>query len=281
MGGSARLAQYVLGVEGLALLRLWLTGDDQRVQVRLDEVRRFATEMDKPPLSVSIVGPELSTEQGYARWAATYIEPNPAIEQEERVVHALLDAAPVGHALDAACGTGRHAQYLAARGHAVVGMDASPEMLAQARAHMSTARFCLGQLQALPVEDASIDLAVCALALTHCADLEQPLREFWRVIRPGGRLIISDIHPFFVMMGGHALFRDAPYSLAFVRNITHLHSAYVSVFASVGWTIASCLEPLITEDEIFPPRLMPEARIALQDAFVGLPGTLIWDLRRL
>jgi ubiquinone/menaquinone biosynthesis C-methylase UbiE len=278
MSSAARLAQFVLGVEGLALLRLWLTGDPAAIEARLQEVRRFAAAMDEPPLSEPVAEPELDTGAGYARWAATYDGPNPLIVQEEEVVRPLLDRAPVGRALDAGCGTGRHAAYLAARGHAVVGVDASPEMLAQARARVPDAEFRLGRLEALPVEDASVDLAICALALTHCIDLEPPLWELARVVRPGGRVLLSDPHPFLVLLGAQALFRDAAGRRAFVRNHAHPHSAYLAAFAATGLAVAQCLEPPDTAAEL--PWFIPEIEAASRDALSGLPSLLVWDLRR-
>src|SRR5205823_4757833 len=77
----------------------------------------------------------LSTADEYREWAATYDEPgNQLIDIEGPIVQRILDALPPADALDAACGTGRHTAHLAARGHRVIGVDASPEMLERARA---------------------------------------------------------------------------------------------------------------------------------------------------
>ena len=58
----------------------------------------------------------------------------------------IVDSTPPGIALDAACGTGRHCRYLLERGHDVIGVDASPEMLAKARAAAPAAEFHEGDL---------------------------------------------------------------------------------------------------------------------------------------
>jgi 2-polyprenyl-3-methyl-5-hydroxy-6-metoxy-1,4-benzoquinol methylase len=50
------------------------------------------------------------------------------IDIEQPVVRRILDGLPVGTALDAACGTGRHTAYLHELGHRVIGIDASPEI---------------------------------------------------------------------------------------------------------------------------------------------------------
>lgn len=156
----ARLGDYLVGVEGLALLRHWLGGDPAAAQERIAEIGRFLR--DPGLLEAGLDVPELDAHAGYAAWSGRYDElPNPLIRLEEPVVRRLLDDLPPGRALDAACGTGRHAEYLRGRGHRVVGVDASAEMLARARAKLPDVEFRLGALSALPLETASVDLAVC------------------------------------------------------------------------------------------------------------------------
>jgi SAM-dependent methyltransferase len=76
----------------------------------------------------------ITTREGYDRWAPFYDEPgNQLLDIEQPIVREILDSLPVGVALDAACGTGRHTTYLASLGHRVIGVDTSPEMLARAR----------------------------------------------------------------------------------------------------------------------------------------------------
>src|SRR5262245_26598850 len=136
MGRHVRLRELLLGVEGLALLRHLYDGDDADADRRLDEVRRVLDDFASD-------GGELTTESdartGYRAWSDNYDEPgNPLIALEEPAVWALVDAAdpaPGAEALDAACGTGRHARHLVDRGYQVVGTDLTPEMLAKARSN--------------------------------------------------------------------------------------------------------------------------------------------------
>jgi ubiquinone/menaquinone biosynthesis C-methylase UbiE len=266
-------------VEGLALLRLWLTGDPQTVEARLAEVRDLAARLDRPPLSVPAIDPEVEVGAGYARWAPTYDGPNAVVLREERVTLPLLDGLPVGEALDAACGTGRYARHLLLRGHRVLGVDASPEMLAVARRRAPRATFREGLLESLPLDTASVDLAVCALALTHCPRLEGPIGELARVVRPGGRVLLADLHPLVVWLGGHAVFAGGTGGRAFVRNLPHPHSAYLDAFAAGGLAVERCLEPAINAADL-PEPVSPDVAAAQRDAFVGLPGSLVWLLRR-
>ncbi len=59
----------------------------------------------------------------------------------------------------------------------------------------------MGDLASLPVPDDAVDLVTNALALTHVPDLMPAYAEFARVLRPGGDLIISDVHPELVLLG--------------------------------------------------------------------------------
>lgn len=273
---------YLLGVNGLALLRQWPHGDGNLVARRRTEIARVAASIERAGEGADHFGrEELPFDEGYRRWAATYDGPNPLVMLEETSVRPLLDTLPPGDALDAACGTGRYAAYLLARGHRVVGVDGSPEMLAVARGNAVAADLRVGDLAALPLDDASVDLAVCALALTHVRDLRPAFRELARVVRPGGWLVISDPHPFIVSLGGQAFFRDSNGAGAYVRNYAHTHAAYLAAIQAAGLRVQHCLEPPIEEAHLGlgTNGLGAEALDAARDAFIGLPGALIWALR--
>jgi ubiquinone/menaquinone biosynthesis C-methylase UbiE len=117
---------------------------------------------------------------------------NRLIGKEQPIVRQILDRLPPGTAVDAACGTRRHAEYLAALDHTVIGVDSSPEMLAIARAKVPAGEFREGDLHHLSVPDQHADVVVCALALTHVPDLAPVMAEFAHVLRPDGHLVISD-----------------------------------------------------------------------------------------
>lgn len=99
--------------------------------------------------------------------------------------------------LDVACGTGLVSFALAPYAREVVGIDISPGMLAKAREirHHRTVRnvhFVLGEAEHLPFKDGEFDAVVCRLAIHHFAHPEGEIREMARVLKFGGRLVISD-----------------------------------------------------------------------------------------
>ncbi|WP_093575368.1 class I SAM-dependent methyltransferase [Amycolatopsis rubida] len=101
------------------------------------------------------------------------------------------------HVLDAACGPGLYAEELTARGARVTGFDLSPRMVELSRERVPAGEFRVQDL-AEPLSwlpDASVDQVLFALALEYVDDRVGALREFRRVLRPGGALVLSRQHP--------------------------------------------------------------------------------------
>ncbi|MGH9211273.1 MAG: class I SAM-dependent methyltransferase [Acidimicrobiales bacterium] len=280
MSRHVRLRELLVGVEGLALLRHLYDGADADADQRLAEVRRL---LDDPSFSAGEPTSEADARAGYRSWSEHYDEPgNPIIAIEEPVVWGLLDRHPQGEALDAACGTGRHARYLAKLGYRVVGVDLTTEMLDRARANVPTAAFAEADLRALPIEDGRFDVVVSGLAFAHLADLDVGIAEVARVLRRGGQAVISVLHPFQAHLGWHAPFEDAEGHRGFVREHSHTHADYLAAFQSCGLQVRSCVEPELSIEEARAKRRafrhVPEATAA---AYVGLPGVLVWDVLKL
>ena len=99
--------------------------------------------------------------------------------------------------LDAACGPGLYTQELLDRGAEVTGFDASPVMVALARKRIADRaridRAVMGE--PLPYPGDAFDLIVCALAIHYADDRSAAFAEFFRVLRPGGALVVSTQHP--------------------------------------------------------------------------------------
>jgi ubiquinone/menaquinone biosynthesis C-methylase UbiE/DNA-binding transcriptional ArsR family regulator len=99
---------------------------------------------------------------------------------------------------DLGCGTGTLATQLAPFVSHVVGIDASREMLAAARARAHDAQnvtFKRGDLESLPLDDASLDLATMLLTLHHVPEPATALAEVRRVLKPDARLLLVDMQP--------------------------------------------------------------------------------------
>jgi SAM-dependent methyltransferase len=230
---EVRLREVLASVEGLALLRRLYEGSDEEAAARIAELRAIVCDDGDPVLSAGVPMREVSTRDGYAEWAPAYDAPGNAIVRiEEPVVARLLAAAPPGPAVDVACGTGRHSAGWARRGHRVVGIDASPEMLA-------------------------------------------------RVLRPGGRLVVSVLHPTLVALGWHAPYETPDGPRGFVREHDHLHGDYLRAFDRAGLRVVECVEPRFTEEGLpSKRRAMQHIPEATRLAYEGLPAVLVWGLTR-
>jgi ubiquinone/menaquinone biosynthesis C-methylase UbiE len=274
-----RLRELLVGIEGLALLRHLYDGSSADAAARLAEVKRL---LDEEEFAVGEQTSEADLLDGYAVWADRYDEPgNPIIALEQPAMWSLLEAIPPGDALDAACGTGRHARRLVELGHRVTGIDATPQMLAKARINVPGVTFLESDLRSIPAQDGRFDAIVCGLAVAHVDNLGDAMAELGRVLRGGGTMLISALHPFQALLGWHAPFEDAEGKRRFVREYSHTHADYVSAFRAAGLTVRTCLEPKLQLEQLEAKKRafqhIPEAAVA---AYLGLPAVLVWEVEK-
>lgn len=97
--------------------------------------------------------------------------------------------------VDVGCGEGRLPRDLHERGHNVVGIDASPTLVAAARAASPEITFHLADAARLPLDDGAADLAIAFMSLQDVDDLAGAVNEVARVLEPGGRFCVAIVHP--------------------------------------------------------------------------------------
>jgi SAM-dependent methyltransferase len=116
-------------------------------------------------------------------------------------------------------------------------------MLDVARAKVPTGDFRVGELTALPVDDASVDLVLCALALSHVPDLGPVFAEFARVVRPGGHVVIDDVSHELVFRGSvvKALGPDGEPGLT--PAFRHTTGDFLRAALAAGLMVRRCEEP--------------------------------------
>ena len=119
-------------------------------------------------------------------------------ERRRRIVRETLGAAPGERILDVGCGPGFYCAELAEEvgSGSVVGVDSSPAMLelaARRCAGQEAVELRPGEAVSLPIDDASVDAAVCVQVLEYVADPTVALAEIHRALRPGGRVVVWDV----------------------------------------------------------------------------------------
>ena len=195
--------------------------------------------------SLLVFDPEdlLTVRQGYSAWASLYDDDgNPLIALEGPAVRSWFGPVAGCRALDLGCGTGRHTEALLDAGaSSVIALDLTPEMLARAIAKLAgrPAHFLRhGFPTPLPFLPETFDLAVMGLVAEHLESLAPALGEVARVLTPGGRLILSALHPELTGEGQTARFIDPSTGLR--RRITTYHRTefeYLHAAESEGFVV--------------------------------------------
>jgi ArsR family transcriptional regulator len=133
----------------------------------------------------------------FGRFAGEWDELRRTLFGSGFTAEALLGLLPAGLVVaDLGCGTGNVSQCLAPHVRRVIAIDREPAMLAAARARLgafANVEFRAGEMDALPLDDGSVDAAVTSLVMHHFEDPVPAVREMARVLRPGGRALIIDM----------------------------------------------------------------------------------------
>lgn len=211
---------------------------------------------------------------GYDRWAQVYDhDANPLQGLEEPQVRAALGNVRGLRALDLGCGTGRHALWLAAQGATVTAVDFSEGMLAEARQKpgADAVKFLAHDLHTPLPFGPGFDLVVSGLVLEHLHELAPFFAETRRVLKPGGRAVISAMHPAMLLRGTQARFTD-PESGELIQpgSVAHSVAAFVMAAVRAGFRLENVEE--VAPDAAFAERFPRAAK------YVGWPMLVVLAL---
>ncbi|WP_299766525.1 class I SAM-dependent methyltransferase [uncultured Dokdonia sp.] len=163
--------------------------------------------------------------------------------------------------LDAACGPGKYAEILLLEGANVVGLDISPEMIKHAKERNKGAgTFFVHDLEHPfhQLENDTFDVVVCALAMHYIENWDHTLQEFYRVLKPNGKLVISIEHPFFE----YTYFKSQRYFEVEPVSCTWNGFGVPVEVHSFRRSLQECINPLLTNgfmiDKILEPKPVPE-----------------------
>lgn len=188
----------------------------------------------------------------YDLWAAAYDNQpgNLMLDLDEGVFSELLyQTTTCGKSVaDIGCGTGRHwSRIFATQPDRLTGYDVSAGMLAKLKEKYPAAETFLLKDELLPeLASASCDLVISTLAIAHIEKLETALREWNRVLKPGGEIIITDYHPEALAKGGKRTFKLDGKLIA-VKNYVHPIEQLKALARQLGWTELRFTERVIDD----------------------------------
>jgi SAM-dependent methyltransferase len=141
---------------------------------------------------------------------------------------------PGRRTVDVGCGEGRLTRHLKELGHSVIGIDASRSLVAAALEMDPSMDVRIADATALPLDDASADLAVAFMSLHDIDAMPAVVSEIARILQPGGKVCLSIVHP--INSAGHFAHKvaDAP----FVVKGDYLRPfRYSDTVERDGWTM--------------------------------------------
>lgn len=133
----------------------------------------------------------MKKDPGHFRLLAPLYERFIKPQEPERILAHLGLPQPGGAVLDAGGGTGRVAQYFVGKAAQVVVADQTFEMLQEVRKKDGLSGVC-SLSEEMPFTDGNFCCIVMVDALHHVADQAATIRELWRLLKPGGRIIIEE-----------------------------------------------------------------------------------------
>jgi ubiquinone/menaquinone biosynthesis C-methylase UbiE len=181
---------------------------------------------------------------------------------EREAVMALAAPAPGMTVADIGCGTGIYTDELLQAGARVTGVDISPEMLAIAAhrtaRHGDAVTFLTGDAATLPFAAASFDMVTSITAMEFFADPRACLQDMYRIVKPGGRLVVAtlgSLSPWAWQRRLKTYFKKSVFRHATFHSLTDLKT-YLAPHAITAW-----------RGIIFVPPFAPAALIRHPDPF--------------
>ena len=186
--------------------------------------------------------------------------------------------------IDIGCGEGRFCRVLAERGAVVTGVDLTPPLIERARTLGGDGEtYAVGDAEDLAgVADGSFDAAVSYIVLVDLLDYQRSVREAYRVLRPGGRFVVCNVHPMRSAVVGEANWvKDGDRKLHYRldnyteegprefgwwdRTFVNMHrtlSSHVSAFLDAGFVLEALHEPVPSEEQLAAhPEFVDELRV--------------------
>lgn len=172
-------------------------------------------------------------------------------------------------AIDIGCGEGRFSRILSELGATVTGIDLTEPFIERARSLSTGETYLLGNAETLQdIDNDTYDIAVSYIVLVDLQDYRSAINAAFRVLRPGGRFVVCNIHPMrscveggWIKQGDAKLFYpvdnytdEGPREFNwFGRKFVNMHftlSSYIGTFLDAGFILRAFHEPIPSAEEL-------------------------------
>ena len=157
---------------------------------------------------------------------------------DEAVTRQVVGGRRWGAAIELGCGTGKNTALLVGVAERVLALDLSEGMIRRAQEKVAAPGNLLFALADItrpwPVSAACAELVVCNLVLEHIEDLLPVFAQVSRVLAPGGRFFLCELHPFKQYRGTRARFERAGSAIEIQAYVHHL-SDFIHAARATAW----------------------------------------------
>jgi ubiquinone/menaquinone biosynthesis C-methylase UbiE len=192
----------------------------------------------------------LPPEDAYDQWAEEYDDADPSTLLDEPFLLTMVKVFPGCRVLDLGCGTGRYLRMFAQAGISIVGLDLSQGMLARARRTLipeASVAWVQASFESLPFLGGTFDRVISGLVLDHVDDLLSYFQQVAAILRPGGRLVLSTVHPEMQRLTGSTVRFTVQGHQYQTQGRVHEVYAIADAAQQVGLMIESLLEPSVDQ----------------------------------
>jgi len=216
----------------------------------------------------------MSIANAYSAWAATYdTDRNLTRDLDAEVTRQRLGTQPLSVIVEAGCGTGKNTGYFSQLADEVHALDFSHGMLDVARRRVTAPNVHFHQADLSgdwPCPANGANLVSFNLVLEHIQDLAGVMRQACKALRPGGRIFISELHPFKQYQNSQARFLTSQGEEVKVPAFTHHVSDFLGAAEARGLRLLRFDEWWHPED---PRGAVPRlASFVFQSPSTGKPG---------
>jgi len=201
----------------------------------------------------------MSIQNSYNKWSEIYdSNENLTRDLDQKVTSDILANQKFDTILEIGCGTGKNTAFLAQIGASVQALDFSQGMIeiAKEKVRAKNVSFSIADLtKRWSRENETYNLITCNLVLEHIQNLDHIFSEVARTLRPTGKFLVNELHPFKQYQGTKARFERTGKTIE-VEAFTHHVSDFTNAAITNGLKLDMLNEYWHEADQNKPPRLI-------------------------